>query len=83
MRKFRDWMHGEGRKIIMVAVIVAALCIVGNYFFVVRGGHWGPTPTQSPKPTTIEDTLVGGEQLQVAPKGTPKEIVMPSPEVSP
>ncbi|MCI5640507.1 MAG: hypothetical protein MR316_05955 [Lachnospiraceae bacterium] len=81
MRKLREWMHGQGRTIVITATIVAAICIVGNYFFVEKQGIWGPTPTPTPTPVPVEESIVGGESIGTAPSESP--VVTETPTESP
>lgn len=78
MRKLREWMHGQGRTIVITAMIVAAICIVGNYFFVEKHGIWGPTPTPTPTPVPLEELIVGGETIGTAPSESPAVTEIPT-----
>lgn len=67
MKKFREWMHGRGRNLVMFIVAVIAIGIVVHFFVVERGGHLGsgrPNPTVSPK--TLEEQNIGGDSIGTA-----------------
>lgn len=64
MKKFRDWMHGRGRNLVMLIVGIIAFGIVLHYFIVERGGYIGsgrPNPTTSPK--SREEQNIGGDSI--------------------
>lgn len=64
MNKFRDWMHGKGRGVVMAVVALIALGIVLHYVVVEREGVIGsdkPNPTASPRP--LKDTDIGGDRI--------------------
>ena len=74
--QFRDWMHGRGRNIIILAVVVGAVCMIGNYCLVWHGGdpfyqQSDAAPTMPPTPEPLDQTIVGGDSLQAAPSATP------------
>lgn len=72
MKKFREWMKGNGRPFIMAVVVIMALGIVVHYFVAERGGQIGsvkPDATMTPRP--MEETLIGGDSIQAAPTAKP------------
>ncbi len=76
MGKIRDWMHGRGRKIVIMVVVILAFTMVAHYFIVERHGKWGlesayssdVQETVSPKPQ--KDYYVGGASIGGMKKGT-------------
>lgn len=81
MKKFRDWMHGKGRAVVMAVVLVIALGIVGHYFVVERDGYIGankPNVTLSPKPA--EEEIIGGDSIGGV---KPDTTMLPGDAISP
>lgn len=73
---FREWMHGKGRNIIILAIVVGAICMIANYRIVWHGGdpfykQSDVKATMTPTPEPIDQTIVGGDSLKAAPTGTP------------
>lgn len=72
MKKFREWMTGSGRPLVMAAVVVMALGLVVHYFVSERGGQISsakPDAAVTPKP--VEETLVGGDSIRAAQTAKP------------
>ena len=98
MKRIWDWMHGQGRSVVIAATVVLALAIVLHYFLVEKNGNWGgesgvssALPTASPR--SMEETIIGGDTIGEVPEGTadvsaeksamPEQAVdMPNEEVS-
>lgn len=73
MKKFREWMHGKGRNVVMLIVGLIALGIVLNYFVVERGGHIGPDkPNPTVSPRSREEQNIGGDSIGPVKENTAK-----------
>lgn len=81
MKKFREWMHGKGRNVIIFMVLLLALWIVFDFFFMEKDRYLetdNPNPTVSPK--TPEEEYIGGDSIGPAPEDTGTPDVTASPE---
>lgn len=70
MEKFREWMQGRGRGIVMLIAAGIALCMVID-FYQGKNDYLSskePNPTVSPK--SFQEEYLGGEQLAPVPSET-------------
>lgn len=68
MKKLREWIHGQGRRITLLVMVVLGIGIAVHYFVVERNGQWGSEgvmPTVTPRPR--EEQNIGGDKLAPAP----------------
>lgn len=82
IKKFREWMHGRGRTVVIFAVAVAALCIVID-FYQRKNDYLAtdePNPTVSPK--TPQEEYIGGDKLAPAPEASATPEISPSPDAA-
>lgn len=82
MKKFREWMHGRGRAIVMGVVAIAALCLIFD-FYQGRNDYLSsdePNPTVSPK--SPEEEYLGGDKLAPAPSAAASPEITSEPSQS-
>lgn len=64
MKKIREWIHGQGRRITLLILVVLGIGMAVHYFVVERNGQWGvdmQNPTATPK--SREEQNLGGDKL--------------------
>ncbi|MCD7824378.1 MAG: CapA family protein [Clostridiaceae bacterium] len=70
MKRFREWMHGKGRPVMIAVILLAAFSIIFMYFQEERGGKlWTGEPQATATPKSLEDSIIGGDRL-TAPEAT-------------
>lgn len=64
MKKLIEWMHGKGRNIVMLVMMLIALGIVLHYFVVEREGYIGSgKPNVTTSPEERHDSNFGGDSI--------------------
>lgn len=75
MKRIWEWMHGQGRSVVIAVTIILASAIVLHYFWAEKNGDWGEDsgaasalPTASPR--SMKETVIGGDSIGEVPKQT-------------
>lgn len=71
MKRLIAWMHGKGRNVVMLVVLLAALGMVVHYFVAEREGYVGSgKPNVTTSPEKRHDSNFGGDSIGPAAKET-------------